>query len=1032
MTFLYRLTTSPLYISRVGRVIRKIWFAIFLLSSVAHAQPAWQHPLGLPHGDVTYDEWVIVNKKKKEGNRDAILRQLSQHYEKDHWAAYIASELLASDKTEVAQKESNRLMSLAAMQGNPVAAAYVGLWFYRHGHPDHGKSLIETAAATGHPRAITIKAITASAPEEERLKLLKTAQAARDEVASFILAQHQLMNAANQERTLSYFSQLRAVIAADSYLSASPLTRLRRSANDSPHAIFYAAQTQFQSSKSLNINELREIESMLLDVSSRVQLRDQRSFWIFRENAALRAQTFLAGNIYATGELRNPDKAEAQLIKASNMGEAVGSRFLAQQIYHPKFGLKPDSKKYISNLELAAKQGGPEEALALATEHMRGDFVARSPRKVTELLEPFKADLSKMDEDLRLRYRRIRAEAMLELSPQERKAAAEDLQALWNYSEDPQSASWIARWYSADRSNPQAEALTEMWFERAYSAYIKQRRQAGAGALAMIAAGEALSREDMGGYRAWRNKALAVDSSQETKDVFATSDFFSTIKTGHLQDLPETVQTLKGASARGSSLADVALGFLKFSLKDEIAAPLSLEPYATYFERAIKRDGKFISMPLTAFLMQSLGPTQQDELIDWLKKTKEFHGLEEAGVLNVLLFNAPNATSTERAEALKDIVRIANQGGGFAAGFVAARRHAKDPLFLPINLNDVMLLTNSINSRLPYPDSFNLLAERLLAGDGVEKNLESAKYLLKRGAEMGSQSAMLSIAKGSMDRSFGYVDLDVALKFANLAQAYGAPEAQDLVAQVQRRIQLAESERVAMQTQVQANRGGYANTERQGSSFFSGLGSFLGTMLEIGLIVGLVVLVGAAAAPALGGLAAAPPTAPTYYAPPARMAPAPSVPRYYTAPTLTASQVPALRTLPAVKSVGLPDYSSGRAVYTTNPTPLPSTYTQRSALPSTIEIKDRSSLDPATKLRGSIAPDGSFTAKNLVGGAARGSVSETPSGKVQLEIRPKNDWDPANKFRGTLESGGDLTLRNPITGQTIKGKYDWASEYGAR
>jgi hypothetical protein len=105
-----------------GRVMRKIWFVVLLLSSVVHAQPVWRHPLGLPHGDVTYDEWTIINKEKKENNSAAILRQLSAYFEKDHWAAYIGSELLLLEQTEAARKESNRLSMLAARQGNPVAA----------------------------------------------------------------------------------------------------------------------------------------------------------------------------------------------------------------------------------------------------------------------------------------------------------------------------------------------------------------------------------------------------------------------------------------------------------------------------------------------------------------------------------------------------------------------------------------------------------------------------------------------------------------------------------------------------------------------------------------------------------------------------------------------------------------------------------------------------------------------------------------------------------------------------------------------
>jgi hypothetical protein len=480
------------------------------------------------------------------------------------------------------------------------------------------------------------------------------------------------------------------------------------------------------------------------------------------------------------------------------------------------------------------------------------------------------------------------------------------------------------------------------------------------------------------------------------------------------------VSQLLSASARGSSIADVALGFLKFSLKDELTASLPLEPYGVYFERAIKKDGKVVSQPLTAFLLQALGPTQQDELISWLRKTSSFHGPEEDGILQYLLYISPKSSSSEKARALEGIFRVAQSGGGFVSGFVAARRHAKDPAFASIGIDDVALLMRSINSTLAYPESYDILAERLLSGDGVEQNLDSAKYLLKRGAESGSRSAMMRIARGSIDRTFGYIDLDLGLKFAQLADAYGEPEAKELVTQIERRIRRDEAERIAAQkNQIYLNQGAaYASPDRKGSSFFAGLGSFLGTMLEIGLVVGLVVLAGAAAGPALGGLAMAPSSpSPTYYTPPARVT--------YQAPIVS-------RPVPAVRSVGLPDYTSGRAVYTTNPVPVPSSYVQKSLVPSNIEIRDRSSFDPATKLRGSVASDGSFTASNLVGGSVRGSFTQTHSGKVQLEVRPKNDWDPANRYRGTLEPGGDVSLRNPITGQTIKGKYDWSVEYGAR
>ncbi len=151
-------------------------FLAFLFMSSAYPQAPWRHPLGIPYGDVTYEEWASINKVKKLTGKEAIIRQLSQYYEKDQWAAYIASEVLLQEKTEFAQKESNRLTQIAVKQRNPLAEAYVGVWLLRSGNSEQGVALIEKAAESGHPRALTIKAIVSRVSDDERLRMLKTTQ----------------------------------------------------------------------------------------------------------------------------------------------------------------------------------------------------------------------------------------------------------------------------------------------------------------------------------------------------------------------------------------------------------------------------------------------------------------------------------------------------------------------------------------------------------------------------------------------------------------------------------------------------------------------------------------------------------------------------------------------------------------------------------------------------------------------------------------------------------------------------------------
>jgi len=157
----------------------------------------------------------------------------------------------------------------------------------------------------------------------------------------------------------------------------------------------------------------------------------------------------------------------------------------------------------------------------------------------------------------------------------------------------------------------------------------------------------------------------------------------------------------------------------------------------------------------------------------------------------------------------------------------------------------------------------------------------------------------------------------------------------------------------------------------------------------------------------------------------------PKSPAYYAPATQISRATPALP-VASYQSLGLPNYSSGRAIYTSKPSPLlplPSAVTSQI---TNVEIRERFNYDPSKKLRGAVGSDGSFIAKSLEGGSVHGSITQSPAGKTEIQVRPSYNWDPSNSYRGELEAGGVVQLKNSITGKSIKGTYEWSSLYGVK
>jgi len=986
-------------------------------SAFSQSSQQWRNPLGLPYGDVTYEEWTGLVGVQKQNKKDAILRQLQQRADKDLWAGFIASEILFADTTDAAQKESIRLLTLSSKRGNPLAQSYLGMAMYRSGKIDEGIRLLDEAAASGHPRARSLRLMITQIDAGARNKL-QEAKSDGDELAAFVLAMYaRAKNIDGNGPSIEAYKLMLDAALMNGLISNDPIKRVTTKSTDAPHAIFYSAQLQYFSQKEHELTELRSTETTLKDLAARLSPRDRRNYIFIGEDVSIRANLLLT-QIYEKGVLKDDDKFELHLIRTSEMGLALASTSLALQVYDPRGGRKPNIQRYIAAKELAALQGGAQESLYLAREYLSGDFVPIDHLKVISLLEPWAKDDSKTSKEVLSDIKVALNESLMLGTPEQKKIAVLALEKEWGDSGNPAAALLLAKQFALERNNPQSPALTRTWFQRSYDGFVKISIGGMAAAVATQAAGESMTRNDISGYDFWKRSALSLNP--RLGSIFSSGDIFAKLSNGDDIDLDSSIPDLKKNSSQGDVLADITLGFFANSLSVENVQRLDLGNYEEHFDRAIKRDGKLATPPLIAYFLQTFGPTRQKELLSWLQKTKAFHGPEESALMHFLEFSNSSEGDTHTEELAQSLIDDAKNGSGFAAGFVAEKRSQRAKFFRDAALNDVELLVQSTSSKLPYPDAYALLADRLMKGNGVARDVESAKYLLKRGAEIGSKKSMLLIAKHLSNGSYGGTDYKEALQFAMLAKYYGEPESDKLIAEIE--AMRSYKQPVPRPKETQRTQPQNIAQQSSSSSFFSGLGGFLSTLLEVGLIVGLVVLTGGVMAAAIGGGGGAMPPAVAYYSP---------SPAYYAPATQISRATPALP-VASYQSLGLPNYSSGRAIYTSKPSPLlplPSAVTSQI---TNVEIRERFNYDPSKKLRGAVGSDGSFIAKSLEGGSVHGSITQSPAGKTEIQVRPSYNWDPSNSYRGELEAGGVVQLKNSITGKSIKGTYEWSSLYGVK
>lgn len=1016
------LTRKPIKEAKpaIHRLLPSLFFLALLLilaSGQLQAQiVTWSHPLSLPYGDVTYDEWVKVKKLKPVQGRQAILKQLSDWYERDPWAAYIASELYLDHRREQDRNEHARLLRMAADQGNPLAQAMFGFTAIRFGDTRLGNQYLGVAESSGHPRAITLKAMT-SPPDSQTQHRLKKAADFGDEMAELLLLilGEQTEGANDSEKlTSSRIGKFETVAKMPGLMSSDPLIRTVRAGNEATLALFFVAQRKYLANQGANIQTLRSVEKMLLDVSTRTSPLDFRHYWMFNENVAARAHGFLAHRLYGEGPLKDSEKELYHTQQASNLGDKLSSRLLATKFYHPTLGLKPNRQEYFRALELAVQQGGVEDADRLAREYLTGESVPKNPTLAIALLAPYQGDTSAIAQT---KY----GTALLAGDQQNREEGLKRLSRVWEENKFPEAARALSDYYALDRSNPNSQALALQWLDRAFHAYTEVGRRSVAG-LAFAGVGLSISYGNKAAYKTWRDRAFESEISQKERQMLIVTDVLIDIEAHGPVNLSENITILRRVSTEGYALADLILGVLSMNGEPKLRDEFQLDRYQDYFDRALQRDKALVSRPLIEFLLPRLGFDRRAELLDWLNKTTEYHREDEKALKLFLEYSDPSLKTYGLQSVAMDLIKLSDQGSGFAAGYIAHRRMIGDKNFSKRRLDDVALLHASVSSPLPYPDSFALLSDRYLVADGVSADKGVAANLLKRGAEAGSGVAMLKIARASMDGTFERPDLRVALTFAKLAASYGVADALVLQGEIERLIEeegKAEKSRIEHRRMVELSAQIQKDADRLqlssppqpsggGSSFFSGLGSFLLTLLEIGLIVGLVVLTsGAIAGVPMGapGMAAPPPA---IYSAPARVTPVAPPPRY--------------------QSVGLPDYSSGRTAYHTTPSVFPA---GKQILPSSVQVRS-ANRDPALTARGTVGQDGSFTARNVAGETVRGAVTRAPGGNIELQVSGAIGSDPAARYRGELGPSGTVTLRNPYTGKTVSGNYELGSEYQLR
>lgn len=1019
-----------------ARFLVHILGLIFLNQLTIAAENSWQHPLSLPFGDLTYEEWAEFRQLEVLREVDSIFSQLNEYSASDSWASYIAYRIALERDEQLA----NDLLITSVELANPLAQTVYAVDKLLEGNTTEAQRLLEEAALTNHPRAITTKALVFPSNSTNAEVIFEQAANNGDEFAMYLLAEFAGTDPTDGSWTIEGISLLREAVNQLGYLSTDPIRRTPRTANDSPQALFRLAQALYYS-ESEN-SEPEEIEQLLLEATNRITIQDLQNYTLLGINTATAAHYFLGAVVYSNSPLADEAKSEFHLNQASSFGDAFASYIVARDIYHPRSGKKPDTDLYMEFLELSSSQGGAAEAIRLAREYFDGNFIDRDLEKALELVVPHS---EAGDEGAQVFVGKIYLSGEID----RRNEGVEILEAAWETSSNPDAAIELARHYALASENEDALQLTHDWFENTYNGYTNLGSESLAGLAAMEAAGYSMTQSDNAKFEYWKEKALTYLSDPQDLAVLENGDVLFRLAKSDYSNLGNDLAFLQTSSENGNAMADVSLGMLVWFMDEETASDNELENYEFYFDRAIGKGDQYIVGPIVSFLLQSLGQNDQQELLRWLQKTRDFHSLEESALLSYLEFVLAEPSTEIRQEARSSIIDLASRGSGFASGYIASSRDLGRDQFSEVRNDDVTLLLTSVSSTLPYPDSYAALGERFLLGTGVEQNQDAASLLLLRGAETGSGKSMRVIAQALSDGSLGTTDYETALQFGQLALAYGDAEAAAVISRIEserdavqaaarRDAELAEQQRAQQQAQArrqdQAARQPQSNRQSNSGSFFRGLGSFLGTLLEITLVVGFVVLAGAAMVDA--GAYMPPPASvnPSYFQSQARII------QSQPSQSISANRY---RQSSNYQSLGYPQHTTGRTTYNSVPqAPQYSSSYQSSRssaasrqsprIPDEIELRQRYNYDPLSKFRGRVNSDGSFNARNLQGGHLKGDFTDLGNGRLELRVRPRFNYDPAQQFRGEIEPNGNVSLRNVYTGQTLQGNYDWDSSYGVK
>lgn len=455
-------------------------------------------------------------------------------------------------------------------------------------------------------------------------------------------------------------------------------------------------------------------------------------------------------------------------------------------------------------------------------------------------------------------------------------------------------------------------------------------------------------------------------------------------------DLKKAAEYYKASADRGDYRGYAALGTLKLAEKGA-----KVTDYDSYYQSAYKLNPSEAPEYIAASMLDSaMTPDQISYLSKWLDLAANVGSVDSKALLGHILINGLGGERDPKRGA-KLVTESFNKGSQFAKGIVGVGKVNAPELFSESKESAFTLLTDATKDGAkpsPIPAAYTTLASMYLQGtNGAPIDYATGLDLLKKGAEEGDKDSLYWIAKAFRQGLGVPADRDTALTFAKLSKGYGSPEGANLLKAIEDEIaaeekarqaeaertrrrleQLAvderrrqeqliaderrrqaeaakrERDRVAAIETERRRQSGQRGSGESKSSGLSKLGNFLLGALQVGVVVGAVVLLGAAVKHggyAGGGYASS------------------DGPAYVSAPNV---QIEPVR-------IGRPTYSNSAVTYGR------SSVTQRE-----LEIRPQYNNNPTARYGGSIDSQGNLEARNVyTGNKITGSVDQFGDGKAR-------------------------------------------------